>query len=259
MRLSRLVTLTSSANEVVKRVAKLSSSKKARDEARVFVAEGRKLVYEAFCNGYSLQTLFVMQGAEDNYPELLEAGTDAYSVTRQIMEKITESKTPQDVTAVFAYNFSDFGTDGRKYLCLENIQDPGNVGALLRSAAAFGYDGVVLTEQCADVYSPKVLRGSMGAVFRLPVAVTPDLRGFVSDMKKRGFASYAAALADDSVSPCETHFPEKMLLLIGNEGNGLEPETISACDTVIRIPMTKGTESLNAAVAGGILMWETSK
>lgn len=257
--MSRLINLTSSSNEVVKRVAKLSSSKKARDEAHVFVAEGRKLVYEAFCNGYKLQTVFVMQGAEENYPELLDSGADIYSVSLRIMEKITESKTPQDVTAIFAYNFKDFGFDGNKYLCLESIQDPGNVGALLRSAAAFGYDGVVLNEQCADIYSSKVLRGSMGAAFRLPVTVTADLSQFVLNMKKNGYKSYAAALTDNSVSPIEESFPDKLLLLIGNEGNGLEPETIAACDAVIKIPMTKGTESLNAAVAGGILMWETSK
>ena len=258
--MARMITVTSPTNEAVKFTAKLSSSKKARDEACLFVAEGRKLVAEALQSGYRLIDLFVTADAgnayEDIYPSV--SGT-VYTVTLPIMNKITESKTPQDITAVFAYKSCGFTPDGSRYLCLEKVQEPGNAGALIRSAAAFGFDGVLLSEGCADMYSLKALRGSMGAVFRLPVFIVSDLREFIRDMQSKGFSAYATALREDSVSLEKASFSDKLLLLVGNEGNGLESETLALCDSVIRIPMAQGTESLNAAVAGGIVMWEVSE
>lgn len=256
----KMITVTSTNNEAVKFAAKLSSSKRARDEAKLFVAEGRKLVAEALQSGYEAVDLFVTASAgnsyEDIYPRV--SGT-VYTVTLPVMNKITESKTPQDITAIFAYKSYGFTPDGSRYLCLEKVQEPGNAGALIRSAAAFGFDGVLLSEGCADMYSMKALRGSMGAIFRLPVFVLDDLRGFIVDMQKKGFCAYATALRDDSVSLEKASFSDKLLLLVGNEGNGLEDETVALCDSILRIPMAQGTESLNAAVAGSIVMWEVSE
>ena len=259
IRLKKLLTVTAPGNEAVKSIAKLSSSKKARDEAGAFVAEGRKLVEEALKGGCELLELFVLKDAVSEYEALFPSvsGT-VYAVTPPIMNKITESKTPQDITAVFAYNSCGLPKDGRRYLCLERVQEPGNVGALIRSASAFGFDGVILSADCADVYSVKALRGAMGATFRLPVKIADDLRGFMREMHGAGYKAYAAALREDAVSLEKADFADKLLLLIGNEGNGLEDETVALCDGVVRIPMAEGTESLNAAVAGGILMWEVS-
>ena len=259
IRLKKFLTVTAPGNEAVKSIAKLSSSKKARDEAGVFVAEGRKLVEEALKGGCELLELFVLSDSVAGYERLFSSVSGAvYAVTQPIMNKITESKTPQDITAVFAYNFSELPENGVRYLCLERVQEPGNVGALIRSASAFGFDGVVLSADCADVYSVKALRGAMGATFRLPVKVVSDLRGFVRGMRAAGFKAYAAALRDDATPLEDAVFAEKLLLLIGNEGNGLDAETVASCDEAVRIPMAQGTESLNAAVAGGILMWEVS-
>ena len=251
--MKKLLTVTAPGNEAVKSIAKLSSSKKARDEARAFVAEGRKLVEEALAGGCELLELFVLKDALGAYEALFPSvsGT-VYAVTQPIMNKITESKTPQDITAVFAYKSSGLPKDGRRYLCLERVQEPGNVGALIRSASAFGFDGVVLSADCADVYSVKALRGAMGATFRLPVVSVADLRGFVREMRGAGFKAYAAALNADAVSLGSVGFADKLLLLIGNEGNGLDGETVAACDEAVRIPMAQGTESLNAAVAGAV-------
>ena len=259
-RLKKLLTVTAPGNEAVKSIAKLSSSKKARDEARAFVAEGRKLVEEALAGGCELLELFVLKDALGAYEALFPSvsGT-VYAVTRPIMNKITESKTPQDITAVFAYKSSSLSENGRRYLCLERVQEPGNVGALIRSASAFGFDAIVLSADCADAYSVKALRGAMGATFRLPVVQVADLRGFVREMRGAGFKAYAAALNAHAVSLESVGFADKLLLLIGNEGNGLDAETVAACDETVRIPMAQGTESLNAAVAGGILMWEVSE
>ena len=260
MRLKKLLTVTAPGNEAVKSIAKLSSSKKARDEARAFVAEGRKLVEEALAGGCELLELFVLNDALGAYEALFPSvvGT-VYAVTQPIMNKITESKTPQDITAVFAYKSSALPKGGRRYLCLERVQEPGNVGALIRSASAFGFDGVILSADCADVYSVKALRGAMGATFRLPVEAVGDLRSFVREMRGAGFTAYAAALDETAVSLEKADFADKLLLLIGNEGNGLDAETVAQCDAVVRIPMAQGTESLNAAVAGGVLMWEVSE
>ena len=139
---------------------------------------------------------------------------------------------------------------------LEAVQDPGNVGTLLRSAAAFGFDAVLLGPGCAAPFSPKVLRASMGAAGRLPLGVCRDLEGAIGELRARGVCCLAAALYRarplDEAGRC---FPGGVCVVIGSEGQGLRRETVAACDAAVRIPMTDRVESLNAGVAGSILLW----
>lgn len=146
-----------------------------------------------------------------------------------------------------------------RYMALENIQDPGNLGAVLRTADAFGLDGVLLSESCADFYSPKVLRSTMGAAFRVPVLLCPDMAELLAELGEMGMQTYAAALDENACDVRGVSFAAGCVAVVGNEGNGLRPETIAACRHTVVIPMAGAAESLNAAVAAGILMWEMTK
>ena len=143
-----------------------------------------------------------------------------------------------------------------RYLCLERVQDPSNLGALLRSAAAFGFDAVALSPGCADAFSQKALRASMGAAGKVPVVVVPQFPAFLRALGEKGCAVYAAALQNSR--PLAEAVPPAgggLALVIGNEGAGLSPEAVAAAGMAVRIPMTGAVESLNAAVAGSILLW----
>ena len=138
------------------------------------------------------------------------------------------------------------------------MQDPINLGTILRSAEAFGISAVVLTRDCCDVYSPKVTRGSMGAVFRLPFYITDDLPALIGEFNRYG-TSFAAVLDKDSVSLDECSFEGAALAVVGNEGNGLTEDTVKACTHKLYIPMSGKAESLNVSAAASIILWEMKK
>ena len=145
---------------------------------------------------------------------------------------------------------------GGRYVCLEHIQDPANVGALLRSAAAFGFAGAVLCGNCADPFSPKAARASMGTLAKVDIIFADETGQALAAFKACGIPSFAAALQNSvPLERVDTQRLPGAALLIGNEGNGLLPGTVAAADKAVRIPMAAGVESLNAAVAGGVLLW----
>ena len=145
---------------------------------------------------------------------------------------------------------------GGRYLALESFQDPGNVGTLLRSAAAFGFDGVILSEGCASPYAPKTLRASMGAAVQLPVIEAGEMPPVIAQLRAKGVECLAAALYHSQpLGAAQTAGPGGVCVVIGSEGQGLTEATIAACDRTVRIPMTDRVESLNAGIAGSILLW----
>ena len=141
-------------------------------------------------------------------------------------------------------------------MAVENLQDPGNLGAVLRTAEALGLSGVLLAGNCCDVYSPKVLRASMGAVFRLPFRSVERLADAAPTLRQTGFALYAAVPDRTAKRVTELSFEKPSIIAVGNEGNGLEAETVAACGQAVTIPMRGRAESLNAAASAAILMWE---
>ena len=141
-------------------------------------------------------------------------------------------------------------------MVLDGVQDPGNVGTLLRSAAAFGFDGVLLSKGCAAPFAPKTLRASMGAAGRLPVAPVQDLPQALQQLRARGVVCLAAALYHSSpLDEAPQSYPDGLCAVIGSEGQGLTDAAVQACDMAVRIPMTDLVESLNAGVAGSVLLW----
>lgn len=235
--------------------------KQVRDEHGVFAAEGDHLCGELVRAGFKVTFAAYTEKAAAKYPEtvamLTEKADTAIVITEELSEYISDTKSPQGLFAEAAIRggASAFDENARKIVVLDGVQDPGNVGTMIRAAEALGADGAVLVNGCADIWSPKTLRASMGSVFRLPVinAAAEDLPKMLS-----GFTLYGAMLDSTAKRLGEVKFPKKTAVVIGSEGAGISPEVAELCDEKIYIPI-KGAESLNAAAAAAVIMWELGK
>lgn len=252
--------ITSRDNPAVRRYTLLASSRKERGKSGLFVTEGIKLTAEAYDAGCVPQSLFVTAEAEEKYRARLAAMGEAVPVSESVAQKLSGVVTPQGVFAVFEKppeKRPGWIRDGR-YLLLAGLQDPGNVGTILRTAAALGVTGVLLSPDTPDPFGPKVLRASMGGVFRLSMETLPVPQA-IAALKEAGVRTWAAALDSRAVSLRDAGLGPGCAVVVGNEGAGLDRESIALCDGTVIIPMVPGSESLNAAMAAGILLWEMAR
>ncbi len=256
-------TISSKDNKTLKYISKLISSAKYRQSENRFVVEGVRLCEEVLKNDATIDIFICSASAADKYSNTVESleksAYKSYVCDDRIFCALSDTKTPQGVLCVVKTldKQSHFDTikDNGLLLALDNIQDPSNLGTILRTADALGISGVVLSADCCDIYSPKVVRGSMGAVFRIPFYITDNLAGFISDFNSFG-KSFTCVLDDTAVSLSDINFSAPALAVIGNEGNGVSCGVINACQSKLYIPMHNNAESLNAAVAASIVMWE---
>ncbi|MEE1219239.1 MAG: RNA methyltransferase [Ruminococcus sp.] len=259
-----MLIVTSKDNVNIKNTIKLKKSAKYRRESSAFIAEGVRVCMDAFLSNATIDIFFSTENARDKYSEefnkLSNAANKTIIVNPSVFSLISDTQTPQGFLCVIKIldKNCEFDTikNNSKFLGLDNVQDPNNLGTILRTAEAFGINGVVLSEDCCDIYSPKVVRGSMGAVFRLPFLRTTSICDFIdshNDLKT------FAAVIDNAQKLTEVDFSGSCMAVIGNEGNGLKPETIAKCNQRITIPMNGKAESLNASVAASIIMWEMVK
>ena len=224
--------ISSVQNEKVKAAVKLQSSK-ARSESGTFVVEGAKLISEN--------------------------GTECLEVSEAVIKKLSALTTPQDHIAVFKAKPNSFQDPDENFiLALDRLQDPQNIGAIFRSAEAFGTRCIVLSPDCCDPYSPKALRAAMGSTFRLTIVID-DLRSFIEKCKSKGYCIIGTGLDKNADTPEILKNDDKKILIIGNEGSGMSEAVKDKCDRFVFIPMSGQNESLNAAVAASILLWETRK
>lgn len=247
--------ITSRDNARIKYACAVRDSEKQRAADGLFFAEGPKLCLE-LAKSCTPRVAYATRAALDKTPEL--AALAPVPVAPHVAEKLAGTKSSQGVFVLFATPRppEDLLDTARRILMLEGVQDPGNVGTLLRSAAAFGFDAVVLGPGCAAPFSPKTLRSSMGAAGRLPVVHREDLPATIAALRARGVTCLAAALySSRPLDEAGRDFPGGVCVVIGSEGQGLREETVKACDAAVRIPMTDRVESLNAAVAGSVLLW----
>lgn len=257
--------LTSKDNANIKNAAKIIKSAKFRKQTGLFAAEGLRVCVDALRSGAEIDTLFLTEEALEKHAEecvaLTSAAKKAFLITPQLFARISDTQSPQGVMGIIKTldknSLFDTINNGGKFLALDNVQDPNNLGTILRSAEAFGVSGVVLSRDCCDAFGPKVVRGSMGAVFRLPLLSVDSLpEWFALHPSLNTFA----AVPDSSAEPVtEIAFEEPCAVVIGNEGNGIRPETEKACRRRLTIPMNGKAESLNASVAAAILIWEMVK
>ncbi len=257
--------ITSKDNPSVKTAVKLKKSAKHRRKLGLFIAEGLRVCYDAMLSSAKIEILFVTEYAVqknlEKYAELSEYAEKTYVVSDEIFSLISDTETPQGFLCIIKAldKITQFDTikTGGKFLALDNVQDPNNLGTILRSAEAFGISGIAMSADCCDIYSPKVVRGSMGAVFRLPFLVCDTIAQFLVDNPQLN--SYAAVVDSSAERLTDIDFSSPCVAVIGNEGNGLKDETISACTRKITIPMNGKAESLNASTAASIIIWEMIK
>ncbi len=249
--------ITSRRNPLCTHIRRLAASAECRRESGEFVFDGHKLLGEALLwQGAAVRTVVYSPGTA--LPSLPRSAR-VVEVPEDVMASISPAKTPQGVLTVCAMDPSALPERlvGRHYMVLDGIQDPGNVGAILRSADAFWADGMFLVNACADLYSPKAVRATMGAVFRCPVWTCGAGR-LRELLDASDIPLYGAALRDDTRDVRDVDY-SRAAIAIGSEGQGLSQELLDLCDLTVKIPMSVHCESLNAAAAATALLWEMAR
>lgn len=260
-----MLILTSKDNANIKNTVKLKNSSKYRRKSGLFIAEGMRICIDAMNSNAEITLFFVTESAvkkyRNEYEKLAEYSQKTLVVTPALFSLMSDTETPQGflcvIKALDKTNHFDTIKNNGKFLALDNLQDPNNLGTILRSAEAFNISGVILSSDCCDIYSPKVVRGSMGAVFRIPYIICNTICDFLNDNPQLN--SFAAVVDPGAQKITETSFNVPCVIVVGNEGNGLKQDTIDACNTKITIPMDGKAESLNASTAASIIMWEMIK
>ncbi len=249
-------TITSRANPLCAHLRKLAASASYRRERGEFLCDSPKLLEEALRWRAALRTVVCTAGTA--LPEL-PAEVRRVQVPEDVMRSVSPARTPQGVLSVCAMQDSALPEklDGRRYVVLDGVQDPGNVGTILRTADAFWAEGLFLVNDCADLFNPKTVRASMGAVFRCPVwaCTAEELGGLLA---KSGLPLYGAALRDDTADIRGADYA-RAAVAIGSEGRGLSREVLALCGQTVKIPMSGHCESLNAAAAAAVLLWEMAR
>ena len=251
--------ITSTANSQVKRILNLKNKSSARRKEGVFLAEGIKLYRETPKD--RIEAIYI----EEKFSELYGKDIDEeYTVVSEnVFKQMSDTVTPQGILTVVRQKEACLENILKKdekqlFILLENLQDPGNLGTIIRTAEGAGVSAIIAGKSTVDIYNPKVIRSTMGSVFRVPYIVADDLKAETGKLKKYGITVYAAHLNGKSYYDKE-NYNSSTAFIIGNEANGLTEETASLADKLIKIPMCGQLESLNASVAAAVLMYEASK
>ncbi len=265
------IMITSLSNERVRKVVSYNEKSKARRDDMVFVIEGMKMLREAPV--LQVQEVFITEkfldtASEDDKEILWRYGAE--TVSEEVMNKMSATQTPQGLLAVISryeysldevlegYNSGSNGNTEPLILVLENIQDPGNLGTMLRSGEGAGVTGVIMGKGCADIYNPKVIRSTMGSIFRMPFIYVENITQIVTSLSAKGINSYAAHLRGQK-NYDDFDYRGPTAFIIGNEGSGLTKETADAATEYVLIPMKGEVESMNAATSAAILTFEAAR
>ena len=252
--------ITSTSNQQVKNLLQLRKKSKVRREQGVFVVEGVKMFREAPAD-WIVKTYVSQEFLKKEEASILK-GREYEIVENRIFKTMSDTMTPQGILAVVRQPVSTLkkllGEQNPFFMVLENIQDPGNLGTILRTAEGAGVTGILMSRDTVDIFNPKTIRSTMGSVYRVPFLYLENICGTVRELKSKGIHTYAAHLKGTG-SYDEQDYTKGTAFLIGNEGNGLTDELANLSDTYIRIPMYGKVESLNAAVASAVLMYEAQR
>lgn len=258
--------LSAKNNEKVKLAAGIRDSARARRENGMFFLEGARLCSDAAESGTEIFRAFLSRRALERYPErcerIISASEEVYEISAEVASKLSDTQNTQEIFCLCRMA-KDGGEKNRlradgKYLLLENIQDPSNLGAISRTAEALGADGLIVCGGC-DIYNPKALRASMGSALRLNIIIREDAAETVKEANGMGMLTLASTPDRDSVKINEADMTSGVICVVGNEGNGVTRRTMDACSQRVTIPMGGRAESLNAATAAAILIWEMVK
>ncbi len=259
--MQNFIEITSKDNPLIKLVNGLQCSSKQRKSSGLFVLEGLRICTDAYDNNIKFDKLIVTKDAIKKYindiEKFLTVSKNAYVLRDDLFKKICDTNSPQGIIAVAKMpEFNTRISNNGRYIALENIADPSNLGAIARSAEALGVSGIIVSLNGCDPYSPKSLRASMGTLLRMPVFIVENIIDFIN---KNSLRSFACVVDKNAKSISSISFKNGDVLLIGNEANGLNDDTKKAADILITIPMNGNAESLNASAAASIAMWEMMK
>ena len=251
--------ITSTSNQQMKNLSQLMKKAKARKEQGLFVVEGRKMFQEvpkAWLRQVYASESFVQEN------ESLLADCAYEMVSDSVFKAVSDTQTPQGILCLVeqpSYGLSDLLCGEKTHLLiLESIQDPGNLGTMLRTGEGAGITGVIMNRTTVDLFNPKTIRSTMGSIYRVPVVVVDDFAATIQELKQRGVSLYAAHLRGEKQYDA-FDYTGPTGFMIGNEGNGLSDEIAGLADTYIRIPMEGQVESLNAAISASLLMYECNR
>ena len=260
--------ITSRSNPLIIETASLKE-KKYRQRESLFVFEGVKLFDEAVKRGIEIVRVFATEKMT-KYCENSAFCGEIITVSDSVYEKMSNEKSPEGIICVAKYidkshnmnkiyNKEEFEKSEKRIMILSSLRDPGNLGTVIRSASAFGVDEMILSSDCADIYNPKTVRAAMGTLFSQCISYVPDLASTVKEMNAGGYTTLAAVLDDKARPLNELKIGKKTAFIIGNEGHGIAPDVIEGASGTVYIPMEIGVESLNAAIAASVFMWQAYK
>lgn len=265
--------ITSKSNSTIIEISKLSN-KKYRIQNKLFICDGIKLFQEALMFGARIRYVILNNTSSfsddviNDIKESIKRGAKILCVDEDVFLKLTSENSPQGIVTVcdFYEKKHCFSTivekddlNKKSVIILEAIRDPGNIGTIFRNAVALGIDKVIISSDCADIYSPKVVRASMGALFKLEISIVDDIASTIDNIKKMQRRVLAAAINDKALILGKDKISREDVVVLGNEGHGISAKIIEKCTDTIFIPMRGNTESLNVAMASAIIMWEISK
>ncbi|MBI6874613.1 TrmH family RNA methyltransferase [Clostridium aciditolerans] len=251
-------TIQSKDNPLIKDIKKLKD-KKYRIESSRFLIEGFRFVGEALQSDFIVSSVFVSENALDRWQSFsmqdkVQKNTKVYSVTDQILKVISSTDTPQGIVAVVNNKSIEVENKQGFYTLVDKVQDPGNMGTIIRTAHAAGALGVIITKGTVDIYNEKTLRSTMGSIFHIPIIHDINLES-VKSLKSNGFRLVVSSLDTDK-NFYDIDLNDKVIIAVGNEGSGISGELMDIADVKIKIPMPGGAESLNVSVAASIMMFE---
>lgn len=256
--------ITSASNEKVKHARRVRDG---REAGQIFI-EGLRLAEEAAASGLTIEACFYAAGGQETgrterlLARLNDQGTLMLETTADILQGMGDTVQSQGIILIaqrpVAQTTPFLNTASTLLLACDRLQDPGNLGTLIRTAEAAGAGGIVCLKGCADAFSPKVLRSSMGSAFRMPLLAEATAANLQTLQKQHGFQMVAAA-GEGELDYAEYDWRQPTLLLLGNEGRGVEPALMQQCDVRLKIPMQAGVESLNVAAAGAVMLFEAAR
>lgn len=264
--------ITSKSNPTVMRVRSLTE-KKYRDEYGLFRTDGVKLAAELFSHGIVPELVLFKESSKEKILSRIGEkfpDCDAVVLSDAVFDRVSEEKSPEGIICEVKHldNHGKIATINKdtlffhvneRIILLESVRDPGNLGTVIRSAAALGANSIIISSDCADIYNPKTVRASMGAIFGINVLTTEDLARTVTELRKAGRKVFAAALDRKAMALDRVRLEEGDCFVVGNEGHGLSQAVLDVCDAKVFIPISVGAESLNAAIAASILLWEQKR
>lgn len=259
--------ITSSSNSIIKHVKSLHK-KKSRWKTENYFVEGLRAVSESIISSANIEcflysdSLFDLNGGQELYNQISNKYDNIYNITDKLLKDVSDTENPQGIMAIVKFETTSLEEiileENNFLILLDEVRDPGNMGTIIRTADALGANGIIITLGCVDVYNPKTIRSTMGSIFHIPIVYQEDIEETIKNLKNNNISIISTAL--ESSDYCyNIDFKKDFALVIGNEASGISDKAIEQSDYIAKIPMIGRAESLNAAIASGIVMYEASR